>query len=121
LGRLDGEGYLYLVGRAKDLVISGGFNVYPAEVELHLNELPGVLESAVIGLPHADFGEAVTALVVPQPGAQPVEAALSAAMRARLAAFKCPKRILFVPELPRNAMGKVQKKVLREQHAQLYA
>lgn len=125
LGRLDAEGYLHLVGRAKDLIISGGFNVYPPEVEGHLNELPGVAESAVIGLPHADFGEAVTALVIAQPGARPDEAALIAAliaaMRQRLAGFKCPKRILVVDSLPRNAMGKVQKKLLREQHAALYA
>jgi malonyl-CoA/methylmalonyl-CoA synthetase len=121
MGRLDQEGYLHLVGRAKDLIISGGFNVYPAEVELHLNELPGVQESAVIGLPHADFGEAVTALVIAQPGAACDEAGLIAALRQRLAAFKCPKRILFASELPRNAMGKVQKKVLRERHVRLYA
>ncbi|MBH9576079.1 malonate--CoA ligase [Inhella proteolytica] len=120
MGRLDAHGYLHLVGRAKDLVISGGFNVYPAEVEMHLNELPGVQESAVIGLPHPDFGEAVTALVIPLPGAQLDEAVLIAAMRRRLAAFKCPKRVLLATELPRNAMGKVQKKLLREQHAQLY-
>lgn len=120
MGRLDADGYLFLVGRAKDLIISGGFNVYPAEVEGHLNELPGVAESAVIGLPHADFGEAVTALVIAQPGAPLQEQALIAAMRARLAAFKCPKRVLLVDSLPRNAMGKVQKKLLREQHAQLY-
>jgi len=121
MGRLDDDGYLFLVGRAKDLIISGGFNVYPAEVELQLDELPGVAESAVIGLPHADFGEAVTALVIAQPGHRLDEAQLLAAMRQRLAAFKCPKRILLVAELPRNAMGKVQKKQLREQHAALYA
>jgi malonyl-CoA/methylmalonyl-CoA synthetase len=121
MGRLDADGYLFLVGRAKDLIISGGFNVYPAEVELHLNELPGVAESAVIGLPHADFGEAVTAVVLPQPGAALDEATLIAAMRQRLAAFKCPKRIVFAGELPRNAMGKVQKNLLRVQHARLYA
>ncbi|WP_374657963.1 AMP-binding protein [Inhella sp.] len=121
MGRLDANGYLHLVGRAKDLIISGGFNVYPAEVEAQLNDLPGVLESAVIGLPHADFGEAVTALLVMQPGHATQEGELIQQMRARLAAFKCPKRILFVPDLPRNAMGKVQKKQLREQHAALYA
>jgi malonyl-CoA/methylmalonyl-CoA synthetase len=120
MGRLDEEGYLFLVGRAKDLIISGGFNVYPAEVELQLNELPGVAESAVIGLPHADFGEAVAALVIAQPGAQLQESVLIAAMKQRLAGFKCPKRVLFVGSLPRNAMGKVQKKLLREQHAALF-
>lgn len=120
LGRLDADGYLHLVGRAKDLIISGGFNVYPAEVEGFLNALPGVAESAVIGVPHADFGEAVTAIVIPAAGAQLDEAALIAALRERIAAFKCPKRVLLAPELPRNAMGKVQKKLLREQHAGLY-
>ena len=120
LGRIDAEGYLHLVGRAKDLIISGGFNVYPAEVEMHLNELPGVQESAVIGLPHADFGEAVTALVIAQPGARLDEAVLIQALRQRIAAFKCPKRVLMVGALPRNAMGKVQKKLLRAQHDQLY-
>lgn len=120
LGRLDARGYLHLVGRAKDLIISGGFNVYPAEVEGLLNALPGVAESAVIGLPHADFGEAVTAVVIPAAGARLDEGALIAALRAQIAAFKCPKRVLLANELPRNAMGKVQKKLLREQHAGLY-
>jgi malonyl-CoA/methylmalonyl-CoA synthetase len=120
LGRLDADGYLHLVGRAKDLIISGGLNVYPAEVELALDALPSVAESAVIGLPHADLGEAVTALVVARPGAAPEEASLIAALRQQLAAFKCPKRLLLVDALPRNAMGKVQKKQLREQHARLY-
>jgi malonyl-CoA/methylmalonyl-CoA synthetase len=121
MGRLDEDGYLFLVGRAKDLIISGGLNVYPAEVEMHLNALPGVAESAVIGLAHADLGEAVTALLVPLPGALLEEAAIIAAIKRRLAGFKCPKRVLLLAELPRNAMGKVQKKQLREQHAKLYA
>ena len=121
LGRLDPDGYLHLVGRAKDLVITGGFNVYPAEVEGYLNALPGVQESAVIGLPHPDFGEAVTALLVPQPGATLDPDALLSTLRGQIAAFKCPKRLLVVADLPRNAMGKVQKKALREQHAGLYA
>jgi malonyl-CoA/methylmalonyl-CoA synthetase len=121
LGRLDADGYLHLVGRAKDLVISGGLNVYPAEVEDHLNALPFVAESAVIGLPHADLGEAVTGLLVLQPGAAFDEAAAIATLRRNLAVFKCPKRLLVVDALPRNAMGKVQKKQLREQHARLYA
>ena len=121
LGRLDADGYLHLVGRAKDLVITGGFNVYPAEVEGYLNALPGVQESAVIGLPHPDFGEAVTALLVPQAGATLDPEALLRTLRGQIAAFKCPKRLLVVAELPRNAMGKVQKKALREQHAGLYA
>jgi malonyl-CoA/methylmalonyl-CoA synthetase len=120
LGRLDGDGYLHLVGRAKDLIISGGLNVYPAEVETQLNELPGVAESAVIGLPHADLGEAVTAVLVPLPGASLQESAIIEAMKQRLASFKCPKRVLVQAELPRNAMGKVQKKGLREQYTALY-
>ncbi|MBB5203234.1 malonyl-CoA/methylmalonyl-CoA synthetase [Inhella inkyongensis] len=116
MGRLAADGHLELVGRAKDLIITGGLNVYPAEVELQLNALPGVQESAVIGLPHPDLGEAVTAVVV---GAA-AESALLTALRAQLAGFKCPKRILFAPELPRNAMGKVQKNLLRQQHQGLY-
>lgn len=121
MGHLDADGYLHLVGRAKDLVITGGFNVYPAEVEGHLNGLPGVQESAVIGLPHPDFGEAVTALLVPQAGTTLDPDGLLRTLRGQIAAFKCPKRLLVVAELPRNAMGKVQKKALREQHAGLYA
>ncbi len=120
VGRLDADGVLTLVGRAKDLIISGGFNVYPAEVEGWLNALPGVGESAVIGLPHPDFGEAVVAVVTPAPGATPDPDALIATLKTRIAGFKCPKRILLLPELPRNAMGKVQKQLLREQHAGLF-
>ncbi len=117
LGRIDADGYLAIVGRAKDLVISGGLNVYPREVELALDALPGVAESAVVGVPHPDFGEAVLAFVVPAPGAAPDPAALLAALRGRLAAFKLPKAVLVVPDLPRNAMGKVQKAVLRAAEA----
>jgi malonyl-CoA/methylmalonyl-CoA synthetase len=120
VGRLDRRGYLYIVGRAKDLIISGGFNVYPVEVETELDALTGVAESAVIGLPHADFGEGVTAIVVAHPGAALEEDALRAALEQRLAKYKLPKRILFVAELPRNAMGKVQKAVLRETYRNLY-
>lgn len=116
VGRRDPDGRVYISGRAKDLIISGGYNVYPKEIELVLDELPGVTESAVIGLPHADFGEAVCAVVI---GAGD-EAAMIAACRAKLAAFKTPKRILFVDDLPRNAMGKVQKNLLRQQHAGLF-
>jgi malonyl-CoA/methylmalonyl-CoA synthetase len=119
VGRVDADGYLTLIGRSKDLIISGGFNVYPAEVEGFLNELPGVEESAVIGVPHPDFGEAVVAVVTPR--GQPDPEALIAALKGRIAGFKVPKRVLVVPELPRNAMGKVQKKLLREQHAGLFA
>jgi malonyl-CoA/methylmalonyl-CoA synthetase len=121
LGRFDADGYLTIVGRSKDLIISGGYNVYPAEVEGYLNELPGVAESAVIGVPHPDFGEAVVAVVVARPGAAPDPAATIAALKSRIASFKVPKRVFVVPELPRNAMGKVQKNLLREQHRGLFA
>ena len=118
VGRVDTKGYLTLIGRSKDLIISGGFNVYPAEIEGFLNELPGVGESAVIGVPHEDFGEAVVAVITAR--GQPDPAALIAALKERIAGFKVPKRVIVVPELPRNAMGKVQKKLLREQHARLF-
>jgi malonyl-CoA/methylmalonyl-CoA synthetase len=121
LGRIDERGYVFIVGRAKDLVISGGYNVYPREIELELDALEGVAESAVFGVPHADFGEGVTAVVVAVPGAVPSEAAMLAQLRARLAAYKLPKRVLLIDELPRNALGKVQKNLLRERYAGLYA
>jgi malonyl-CoA/methylmalonyl-CoA synthetase len=114
VGRWDANGYLSIVGRSKDLIISGGYNVYPKEIESWLDDMPGVFESAVIGVPHRDFGEAVTAVVVPQPGAVLDEAALIASLKGRIAAFKVPKRIHVLTELPRNAMGKVQKNLLRE-------
>ncbi|AZL57839.1 malonyl-CoA synthase [Tabrizicola piscis] len=120
LGAFDAEGYLSILGRAKDLVITGGLNVYPAEVEAAIDDLPGVAASAVIGLPHADFGEAVVACVVPVPGATLEEGAMRDALRARLAAFKIPKRVLVLADLPRNAMGKVQKAELRREHAALF-
>ena len=120
LGRIDGDGFVYIVGRAKDLVISGGYNVYPKEVEMELDALAGVAESAVFGVPHPDFGEGVTAAVVSVPGAALSESEILAAVKARLAGYKVPKRIIFVDELPRNAMGKVQKAVLRATHAMLY-
>jgi len=111
------NGYLKLVGRAKDLIITGGLNVYPVEIEERINALPGVFESAVIGTPDADFGEAVTAVVVALPGHALAEQALIAALRAEFAGFKVPKHVHFVADLPRNAMGKVQKSVLRERYA----
>jgi malonyl-CoA/methylmalonyl-CoA synthetase len=118
LGFLSPDGYLTLVGRAKDVVITGGLNVYPIEVETVLDAVPGVLESAVIGLPDPDLGESVTAVVVRAPGpARPDEAALIAAAKTALAGFKVPRRVVFVDELPRNAMGKVQKAALRAQLA----
>ena len=116
-GTLDEDGYLTLVGRAKDLIISGGLNVYPSEVELIIDELPTVAESAVVGLPHPDFGEQVVAFVVLQPGAQWEEAAARNAIRAKLAAYKCPKRFWVLNDLPRNAMGKIQKALLRQHYA----
>jgi len=121
VGRFDAQGYLTIVGRSKDLIISGGFNVYPAEIEGVLNEMPGVAESAVIGVPHADFGEAVVAVVVARAGIAPDAAALIAELKGRIANFKVPKRVFVVGELPRNTMGKVQKNLLREQHKTLFA
>jgi malonyl-CoA/methylmalonyl-CoA synthetase len=121
LGRIDGDGYVHIVGRAKDLVISGGYNVYPKEVETELDALSGVLESAVFGVPHPDFGEGVTAVIVPSPGAQFSETDIVDSLQARLARYKVPKRVLLVDELPRNAMGKVQKNALRAAYASLYA
>ena len=121
VGRIDALGYVTIVGRSKDLIISGGYNVYPAEVEGVINELPGVLESAVIGVPHADFGEGVVAVVVGRPGSQPEPTALIAALKSKIANFKVPKHLFIVNELPRNAMGKVQKNLLREQHQGLFA
>jgi len=120
VGKVDARGYVTIVGRSKDLVISGGFNVYPAEVEAALNDMPGVAESAVVGVPHADFGEAVVAVVVAKPGIALDGDALVAALKARMANFKVPKALFVEPELPRNAMGKVQKNLLRERHAALF-
>lgn len=115
VGRFDADGYLSIVGRSKDLIISGGYNVYPKEIESVIDEMPGVLESAVIGVPHADFGEAMVAVVVMRDGATLSEAALIDSLKNKIANFKVPKRVHFVTELPRNTMGKVQKNVLREQ------
>jgi malonyl-CoA/methylmalonyl-CoA synthetase len=120
LGRIDEDGYVQIVGRGKDLVITGGFNVYPKEVEGEIDALEGVDESAVIGVAHPDFGEGVTAVVVPRKGASLNEREILGALESRLAKFKLPKRVLFVEELPRNSMGKVQKNVLRDTYASLY-
>jgi len=114
VGQWSEDGYLAIVGRAKDLIISGGYNVYPKEIELVIDTLPGVVESAVVGVPHPDFGESVTAVVVRQKNAAVDEAAVIAHVKAQIANFKVPKRVVFVDHLPRNAMGKVQKTVLRD-------
>ncbi|CDN51776.1 Acyl-CoA synthetase [Neorhizobium galegae bv. orientalis] len=121
LGKIDAEGYVHIVGRDKDLVISGGYNIYPKEVEGEIDQIEGVVESAVIGVPHPDFGEGVTAIVVRKPGASIDEKAIVAALQDRLARYKLPKRVIFANDLPRNTMGKVQKNVLRQQYADLYA
>ena len=117
VGRFDNQGYLSIVGRSKDLIISGGYNVYPKEIESVLDEIDGVLESAVIGVPHIDFGEAVTAVIVKRPEAKLTTADVIALMKTSIANFKVPKQVFFADELPRNTMGKVQKNVLREQYA----
>jgi malonyl-CoA/methylmalonyl-CoA synthetase len=121
IGVFSPDGYLSIVGRAKDLIISGGFNVYPREVEMALDALPGVGESAVVGVPHPDFGEAVVAVVVPEAGAVPDPAVLLAGAAATLAPYKRPKHVAVVAELPRNATGKVQKNLLRSEYAALFA
>ncbi|HLG83279.1 MAG TPA: malonyl-CoA synthase [Bradyrhizobium sp.] len=120
LGKIDDKGYVHIVGRGKDLVISGGFNVYPKEIESEIDAMPGVVESAVIGVPHADFGEGVTAVVVKHPEAKVDEASVLKGLEGRLAKFKMPKRVFVVNELPRNTMGKVQKNILREQYKDIY-
>lgn len=120
IGKIDERGYVHIVGRGKDLIITGGFNVYPKEIELAIDAVEGVQESAVIGVPHPDFGEGVTAIVVPIKDAALTEETIMASVRDKLAKFKQPKRVLFVNELPRNTMGKVQKDVLREQYSTLY-
>jgi len=121
LGKIDAKGYVHILGRGKDLVISGGFNVYPKEIESEIDAMPGVIESAVIGVPHADFGEGVTAVVVCNKGAGVTEASVLKALDGRLAKFKMPKRVFVVEELPRNTMGKVQKNVLRDSYKDIYS
>ncbi|HTS54326.1 MAG TPA: malonyl-CoA synthase [Burkholderiales bacterium] len=118
IGVIDGDGCLSIVGRAKDLIITGGYNVYPREVELVIDAMPGVRESAVVGVPHPDFGEAVTAVIVVERGCEPLsESAVIEHVKRHLANYKVPKRVYFFPDLPRNAMGKVQKNLLRQQLA----
>ncbi|WP_439654655.1 malonate--CoA ligase [Thalassospira lucentensis] len=120
IAKIDAKGYVHIVGRAKDLVISGGFNVYPKEIETLIDKMDGVVESAVIGVNHPDFGEAVVAVIV-RSADQLSEDDIIASIKSQLANFKVPKRVFFVDELPRNAMGKVQKNILREQHKALFA
>ena len=118
---ISADGYVSIVGRSKDMIICGGLNVYPKEIEDLLDQFDGVVESAVIGLPHPDFGEAVAAVIVPAAGASVDADAIIARSKAELANFKVPKRVFFVPELPRNAMGKVQKNQLRERYATTFS
>jgi len=120
LGQIDAEGYLHIVGRNKDLIISGGYNIYPKEIELLLDEEQGVLESAVVGVPHPDFGETIVGVIVAEDGASPDLDQMKANIGKSLARFKHPQKLIVLPELPRNTMGKVQKKVLREQYADLF-
>lgn len=115
VGKFDADGYLAIVGRSKDLIISGGYNVYPKEIESFIDDIDGVAESAVIGVPHAEFGEAVTAVIVSNSRAPLSEAQIIATLKTKIANFKVPKRVYFLSDLPRNAMGKVQKNLLREQ------
>ncbi|MFN7855881.1 MAG: malonate--CoA ligase [Acidovorax sp.] len=121
VGKVDERGYVSIVGRSKDLIISGGYNVYPAEIEGYINDMQGVAESAVVGVPHPDFGEVGVAVVIAKPGAQLDPAAIVAALRSQLANFKIPKKCFVVPELPRNTMGKVQKNLLRGQYRALFS
>jgi len=120
VGKVESDGYVTIVGRSKDLIISGGYNIYPAEIEGFINDMPGVAESAVIGVPHPDFGEGVVAVVVAHPGATLDGAAMIARLKASIANFKVPKHLFVVADLPRNAMGKVQKNLLRAQHKGLF-
>jgi malonyl-CoA/methylmalonyl-CoA synthetase len=120
VGKIDERGYVVIVGRSKDLIISGGYNVYPAEIEGYINEMPGVAESALIGVPHPDFGEVGVAVVIAKSGATVSPQSVIAGLKSQLANFKIPKQCFVVPELPRNTMGKVQKNVLREQYKDLF-
>ena len=120
VGKFDERGYVTIVGRSKDLIISGGYNVYPAEIEGYINEMPGVAESALVGVPHPDFGEVGVAVVIAKPGATLDADKIIATLKSQLANFKIPKKCFVVPELPRNTMGKVQKNLLRDQHKNLF-
>jgi malonyl-CoA/methylmalonyl-CoA synthetase len=120
VGKVDERGYVVIVGRSKDLIISGGYNVYPAEIEGYINEMPGVAESALVGVPHPDFGEVGVAVVIAKPGAQVSPDAVIAGLKSQLANFKIPKKCFVVDALPRNTMGKVQKNLLRDQYKALF-
>jgi malonyl-CoA/methylmalonyl-CoA synthetase len=121
VGMVDARGYVHIVGRSKDLIISGGYNVYPAEIEGYINDMPGVAESALVGVPHPDFGEVGVAVVIAKPGAALQADVILAALKSQLANFKIPKRCEIVSELPRNTMGKVQKNLLRNQYQALFS
>ena len=121
LGLIDAEGYVQIVGRNKDLIISGGYNIYPKEIEILLDDQPAVLESAVIGVPHSDFGETVVGFLVGQEGCQPDLEAIRDTVGLELARFKHPRKLIVLTELPRNAMGKVQKNRLREEYKALFS
>ena len=121
VGKTDQRGYVSIVGRSKDLIISGGYNVYPAEIEGYINDMPGVAESALVGVPHPDFGEVGVAVVIAKPGAAVDADAIVAQLKSQLANFKIPKRCFVTTELPRNTMGKVQKNLLRDQYKGLFA
>ncbi|SLN72377.1 Long-chain-fatty-acid--CoA ligase [Falsiruegeria litorea R37] len=120
LGRIDEDGYVHIVGRNKDLIISGGYNIYPKEIELVLDDQPGVTESAVVGVPHPDFGETVVGIIVAEPGQSPDLDAMMGAVRESLARFKHPRKLILMDELPRNTMGKVQKNILRDQYKNMF-
>jgi len=121
VGKIDERGYIVIVGRSKDLIISGGYNVYPAEIEGYINDMPGVAESALVGVPHPDFGEVGVAVVIAKPGAALEGGQIVGELKSKLANFKIPKQCFVVSELPRNTMGKVQKNLLREQYKGLFA
>jgi malonyl-CoA/methylmalonyl-CoA synthetase len=120
LGKIDDDGYVHIVGRNKDLIISGGYNIYPKEIELVLDAQPGVLESAVIGVPHPDFGETALGVIIPVGGQTPDLERMKEAISQSLARFKHPRKLVLLDELPRNTMGKVQKNVLREQYQAMF-
>ena len=121
VGKIDERDYVTIVGRSKDLIISGGYNVYPAEIEGYINDMPGVAESALVGVAHPDFGEVGVAVVIAKSGAQLNADQIIANLKSQLANFKIPKKCFVVPELPRNTMGKVQKNLLRDQHKNLFS